>query len=463
MEAGLSPAPYTPRCWSRTTLPCSSSTTRLRIWSTMRSSWVAMTTVVPVRLIRSSSRMMSPEVVGSRFPVGSSHSISSGRLTNARAIETRCCSPPDSSCGNRSGLSCRPTSLSTSGTVRSIECRRAPMTSRAKATFSRTVLLDSSLKSWNTQPMERRRAGTFQEASRFSSLPATQMRPPVGRSSLVSRRRKVDFPEPDWPTTKTNSPLPISTDTSSRAITSFPYDLLTWSSLITGRVWPFARRGCTGEELGASPVAVGLDNARPYQTCLWKSGTLAPSGPPPAKHRRGQQGGHTGHRERLAGQLDGGVAVAEAHLGLGRDDHHQPGREQPRALRPLDRPVGEPGDLDDVGLADPVGPEADHVAGAAGGGGQLARPVQPLPGQGGERRVLRLGERGGGRRVVLGREHQRGLQPVGVGVPGEPVGPPVGVVDQHRPEPRDLDQVAGPDLVDGEAAALLDHRQAGGP
>ena len=32
-----------------------------------------------------------------QVPVGSSQSISRGRLTNARAIETRCCSPPDSS------------------------------------------------------------------------------------------------------------------------------------------------------------------------------------------------------------------------------------------------------------------------------------------------------------------------------------------------------------------------------
>src|SRR4029453_12343753 len=169
-----------------------------------------------------------------------------------------CCSPPDSSWGKRSVLSWRPTSLSTSGTVRSIECRRAPMTSRAKATFSRTVLLDSSLKSWNTQPIERRRAGTFQEASRLSSLPATQILPAVGRSSLVSRRRKVDLPEPDWPTTKTNSPLAISTDTSSSASTSFPYDLLTWSSLITGRVRPFARGGCPARKLRVSPLAPRL-------------------------------------------------------------------------------------------------------------------------------------------------------------------------------------------------------------
>ena len=93
----------TPRSWSRTTLPCSSSTTRLRIWSTMRSSWVAMTTVVPVRLIRSSSRMMSCEVVGSEVPRRLVAEHQQGRLTNARAIETRCCSPPDSS-GEAVGL-----------------------------------------------------------------------------------------------------------------------------------------------------------------------------------------------------------------------------------------------------------------------------------------------------------------------------------------------------------------------
>src|SRR5215216_2948723 len=414
----------------------------------MRSSWVAMTTVVPVRLIRSSSRMMSWEVVGSRFPVGSSQSISRGRLTNARAIETRCCSPPDSSWGKRSALSWRPTSFSTSGTVRSIECRRAPMTSRAKATFSRTVLLDSSLKSWNTQPMERRRAGTFQEASRLSSLP----------------------------TTKTNSPLAISTDTSSSASTSFPYDLLTWSSLITGRVWPFARRGCTGGKLGASPEAVGLDNARPYQTCLWNSGDPAPPARDPAgrqswdraasaadaaDHRGGQQDPDPADRERLAGEVDRGVAVAEADLALGRDDHHQPGREHPRALRPLDPPVREPGHLDDVGLADPVGGEADLVAGPADGGRKLARPGQRLPGQAGQGQRARGGEGGPGRLVVRGRIGQRDLEPVGVGVPGQAVGPPVGVVDQHRLVPGHLDQVAGADPVDGEAAAVRDRFQAG--
>ena len=94
-----------------------SSMTRLRIWSTMPASWVAMTTVVPVRLIRSSSFMMPTEVFGSRLPVGSSAMRIIGRLTNARAIATRCCSPPDSSSGIRSPLPSRPTSSSVSGTT----------------------------------------------------------------------------------------------------------------------------------------------------------------------------------------------------------------------------------------------------------------------------------------------------------------------------------------------------------
>src|SRR3954453_20231735 len=54
--------PYTPRGWSRTILPLSISTTRRRIWFTMLESWVTMTTVVPVRLIRSSRRRISIDV-----------------------------------------------------------------------------------------------------------------------------------------------------------------------------------------------------------------------------------------------------------------------------------------------------------------------------------------------------------------------------------------------------------------
>ena len=65
--------------------------------------------------------MIPTDVSGSRFPVGSSQIRSGGWLTTARAIETRCCSPPESSSGREPALWARPTSASTSGTFRRID------------------------------------------------------------------------------------------------------------------------------------------------------------------------------------------------------------------------------------------------------------------------------------------------------------------------------------------------------
>jgi hypothetical protein len=47
---------------------------------------------------QSKSRMVAPVFV-SRFPVGSSASNNTGLLASARAIATRCFSPPDNSLG----------------------------------------------------------------------------------------------------------------------------------------------------------------------------------------------------------------------------------------------------------------------------------------------------------------------------------------------------------------------------
>ncbi len=87
-----------PRAWSRMTAPWSISITRRRMLSTIVESCVAMTTVVPVRLIRSSRDMIPWLVVGSRLPVGSS----------ARMIER----PVDESPGDRHALLLAPESWS---------------------------------------------------------------------------------------------------------------------------------------------------------------------------------------------------------------------------------------------------------------------------------------------------------------------------------------------------------------
>src|SRR4051794_34173851 len=119
--------------------------------------------------------------------------------------------------GIRCALPSRPTRSRTSGTTLSIVFCGLPITSSAKATFWKTVLFGSSRKSWKTQPIERRSAGTFQLDSVERSLPATWTRPALGCSSLRMRRRNVDLPEPLDPTRKTNSPLSMSTSTPSSA------------------------------------------------------------------------------------------------------------------------------------------------------------------------------------------------------------------------------------------------------
>ena len=180
-------------------------------------SWVAMTTVVPERLIRSRRLTISRLVAGSRFPVGSSANRIVGLLTMARAIATRCCSPPESWCGKRFSLPSRPTIRRVSGTVWRISARDLPMTCRANATFWKTVLLGSSRKSWKTVPISRRSMGTRRSGRVRSSRPATSTVPEVARSSRMARRSMVDLPEPELPTMKTNSPRSTSSDTSDRA------------------------------------------------------------------------------------------------------------------------------------------------------------------------------------------------------------------------------------------------------
>src|SRR6476469_7795972 len=74
--------------------------------------------------------------------------------------------------------------------------------------------------------------------SRTTFFPATNTSPVDGSSSRSSRRSVVDLPEPDGPTTKTNSPFSISIETASRAITPFLYVLVTfWRLIMSLRRW----------------------------------------------------------------------------------------------------------------------------------------------------------------------------------------------------------------------------------
>ena len=97
--------------------------------------------VVPSsRLARSITSSTTTPVLTSSAPVGSSHSSTCGRLAIARAIATRCCSPPDICEGKWSIRPVSPTSPSASS---GRSGSRAMSVTRA--TFSRAVRLGTRL------------------------------------------------------------------------------------------------------------------------------------------------------------------------------------------------------------------------------------------------------------------------------------------------------------------------------
>ena len=109
--------------------------------SAMMALWVMMTVSVPSsRFTRSMASSTTMPVRTSSAPVGSSQSSTSGRLAMARAMATRCCSPPESWAGKWSSRAPRFTiSSAVSGGIGS----RA--ISVISPTFSRAVRLGMRL------------------------------------------------------------------------------------------------------------------------------------------------------------------------------------------------------------------------------------------------------------------------------------------------------------------------------
>ena len=101
-------------------------------------SWVMSTTVMPrSRLSRCRISMISTLVRLSRLPVGSSARISSGSLTSARAIATRCCWPPESWLGRVVERARRGRPRSSSARARLRGAPRPPSACRCRAAAAR--------------------------------------------------------------------------------------------------------------------------------------------------------------------------------------------------------------------------------------------------------------------------------------------------------------------------------------
>ena len=114
-------------------------------------SWVTNTTVVwDSCQIRSSSRFIWSRVCASSAPKGSSISRIEGSTASARATDTRCCMPPESSPGRCCRYSDRPTISSTSWALRLSSSVGRPMISNGSITLSSTLRHGSSTAFWKT-------------------------------------------------------------------------------------------------------------------------------------------------------------------------------------------------------------------------------------------------------------------------------------------------------------------------
>src|SRR5581483_6899631 len=111
-----------------------------------RGSCVTMTTVFSkARFSSRRSVRISTADFASRSPVGSSATSRSGSVTIARAIATRCCSPPESFCGRWSSRAASPTAASAISARRRRSLRPSPVSSSGSSTFSTAVSTGSRL------------------------------------------------------------------------------------------------------------------------------------------------------------------------------------------------------------------------------------------------------------------------------------------------------------------------------
>src|SRR6184192_513653 len=243
---------------SYTSAPSCSSITRYGAWRTRSRSCVAIKTAVPLALMSRSSWNTPRVARSSRLPVGSSASSTVGSLTRARAIATRCCSPPDSSRGEACALAASPTWVSTRITRAGMVERRAPVTSSANATFSSAVRSSSRRKSWNTMPSRRRSIGTSLRRNSATLNPETRTSPLVTGSSANTSFRTVDLPAPEWPVRNTNSPLAMWKETSFRASPPLGKALKTFVNLITYS----CARACAKSAMMSSESSSPMENLR---------------------------------------------------------------------------------------------------------------------------------------------------------------------------------------------------------
>ncbi len=139
------------------------------------------------------------DVVRSSCPVGSSASTNELSDTSARAITTRCSSPPESDRADRRSKGARPTSLSASVAVARASSHETPRARAPRATLSSALLRPSAFIVCKMNEQWRRP----------SSMASPTFTPALPLWALISppmRAKSVVLPEPEGPITARTCP-----------------------------------------------------------------------------------------------------------------------------------------------------------------------------------------------------------------------------------------------------------------
>ena len=176
---------------------------------------------------------------------------------SARAMQIRCRCPPENSTGRRlAALEGRPTSASSSATRAVIPAGGASRWTRSTSASAEPTVrrgFRDAYGSWNTTWMRRRSRRSCRGPSAVSSSPSRSTRPLSGRSSRLTQRASVDFPEPLSPTIPSTAPRATVSETSLNAGRPVRYSLERRSATSSGgrSIMPqpperAARCGCSG-------------------------------------------------------------------------------------------------------------------------------------------------------------------------------------------------------------------------
>src|SRR6218665_2677692 len=179
------------------------------------------------RQIASRSLFSLMRVISSSAAKGSSISSRRGRVTSARAIDTRIFIPPESSRGYTSAKRERPTISSACRTPGAAASRRMPASLSGSRTLSNTLAQGISVGSWNTKPSSRPLG--------VCSAPDQCMVPPLLRARPAISRSAVLLPQPEGPSRLMKSCSPMSSVMSCNASVPLAKRLPTWRRLTSGR------------------------------------------------------------------------------------------------------------------------------------------------------------------------------------------------------------------------------------